>query len=218
MNLYTKSPFLPLYQHVGNMMRVKTTGTFQQHPYFPSETLIKKVVEDWQMGSAYGREFASIADAEDEIISKIPPPTSTYHHPQESRHVDQVLAILVNRQANLIAARTRLGAGNVLLTGASGLSILQSSTTSAFAHTDGFAIGRWTEVGVLNSSVRVYLGPHLPNDIVYVIGTGNGVPGHANLIEHESKLFLITEPPFAAEEQIGSHNFYGSVKIEYLDY
>ena len=44
-------------------------------------------------------------------------------------------AVLVNRAANLIAARTRRGAGNYLVVSPAMLTVLQSATTSAFATT-----------------------------------------------------------------------------------
>jgi hypothetical protein len=45
------------------------------------------------------------------------------------------LAVLVNRVANLIAQRTRRGAGNYAVVSSAALTVLQSATTSAFART-----------------------------------------------------------------------------------
>uniref|UniRef100_UPI00262B681F hypothetical protein n=1 Tax=Candidatus Thioglobus sp. TaxID=2026721 RepID=UPI00262B681F len=45
------------------------------------------------------------------------------------------LAVLINRSANLIAARTRRGAGNFAVVSPTMLTVLQSATTSAFART-----------------------------------------------------------------------------------
>jgi len=70
------------------------------------------------------------------------------------------LAILINQQANLIAARTRRGAGNWVVVSPTALTILQSATTSAFARsTEGvFEAPTNTKfVGVLNSNMRVYV-------------------------------------------------------------
>ena len=69
------------------------------------------------------------------------------------------LAIVINRAANKIAARTRRGAGNWCVVSPEALTILQSATTSAFARsTEGtFEAPTNTKfVGTLNSSMRVY--------------------------------------------------------------
>lgn len=84
------------------------------------------------------------------------------------------LAILINRQANLIASRTRRGAGNWCLVSPTALTILQSATTSAFAPSSGFdrtiKISEISFAGTLNNSVRVYLNPHAHEDIPILVG------------------------------------------------
>jgi hypothetical protein len=70
------------------------------------------------------------------------------------------LAVLINRVANLIATRTRRGAGNYAVVSPTALTILQSATTSAFARsTEGtFEAPTNTKfVGTLNASMRVYV-------------------------------------------------------------
>lgn len=70
------------------------------------------------------------------------------------------LAVLINRQANLIAARTRRGAGNWVVVSPTALTILQSATTSAFARTTEGVFEAPTNtkfVGTLNNSMRVYV-------------------------------------------------------------
>ena len=69
-------------------------------------------------------------------------------------------AVLVNRAANLIAARTRRGAGNYLVVSPAMLTVLQSATTSAFARTTEGPFEAPTNtkfVGTLNNSMRVYV-------------------------------------------------------------
>ena len=70
------------------------------------------------------------------------------------------LAVLINQQANLIAQRTRRGAGNYAVVPSEALTVLQSATTSAFARsTEGvFEAPTNTKfVGTLNNSMRVYV-------------------------------------------------------------
>ena len=70
------------------------------------------------------------------------------------------LAVLINRVANQIAARTRRGAGNYAVVSPTSLTILQSATTSAFARsTEGtFEAPTNTKfVGTLNGAMRVYV-------------------------------------------------------------
>lgn len=70
------------------------------------------------------------------------------------------LTVMINRQANLIASRTRRGAGNWCVLSPTALTILQSASTSAFAPTTQGVFDAPTNskfVGVLNNSMRVYV-------------------------------------------------------------
>jgi hypothetical protein len=70
------------------------------------------------------------------------------------------LAIQVNRVANLIAQRTRRGAGNWAVVSNQALTILQSATTSAFARTTEGTFEAPTNtkfVGTLNGAMRIYV-------------------------------------------------------------
>ncbi len=70
------------------------------------------------------------------------------------------LAILMNQQANLVAARTRRGAANWAVVSPSVLTALQSATTSAFARTTEGTFEAPTNVkfvGTLNGTMRVYV-------------------------------------------------------------
>lgn len=83
------------------------------------------------------------------------------------------LAILINQQANLIAARTRRGAGNWVVVSPTALTILQSATTSAFARsTEGvFEAPTNTKfVGVLNSNMRVYVDQYANDATPVLVG------------------------------------------------
>ena len=88
-----------------------------------------------------------------------------------------VLAILINQAANLIASRTRRGAGNWVVISPSILTVLQSATTSAFARTTEGTFEAPTNtkfVGTLNSSVRVYVNQYAGTDNVLVGYKGPG--------------------------------------------
>ncbi|MEM5878360.1 MAG: hypothetical protein QXF12_05785 [Candidatus Aenigmatarchaeota archaeon] len=83
------------------------------------------------------------------------------------------LAILINRQANLIAARTRRGAGNWVVVSPTALTILQSATTSAFARTTEGIFEAPTNtkfVGVLNNSMRVYVDQYASDNTPVLVG------------------------------------------------
>jgi hypothetical protein len=74
------------------------------------------------------------------------------------------LAIQINRVANLIAQRTRRGAGNWAVVSNQALTILQSATTSAFARTTEGTFEAPTNtkfVGTLNGSMRVYVDAYM---------------------------------------------------------
>jgi len=70
------------------------------------------------------------------------------------------LAVMINQQANLIAARTRRGAANWAVVSPTALTILQTATTSSFARTTEGTFEAPTNtkfVGTLNSTMRVYV-------------------------------------------------------------
>jgi len=74
------------------------------------------------------------------------------------------LAVQINRVANLIAQRTRRGAGNFAVVSNQALTILQSATTSAFARTtEGTFEGPTNTkfVGTLNNAMKVYVDAYL---------------------------------------------------------
>lgn len=87
--------------------------------------------------------------------------------------VHAALAILINRQANLIASRTRRGAGNWCVVSPTALTILQSATTSAFARTTEGVFEAPTNtkyVGTLNNAMRVYVDQYASDGTVVLVG------------------------------------------------
>ena len=83
------------------------------------------------------------------------------------------LAVQINRIANLIAQRTRRGAGNWAVVSPFALTILQSATTSAFARTTEGTFEAPTNtkfVGTLNSSMRVYVNAYATDDTPILVG------------------------------------------------
>jgi hypothetical protein len=83
------------------------------------------------------------------------------------------LAVQVNRVANLIAQRTRRGAGNWAVVSPLALTILQSATTSAFARTTEGTFEAPTNtkmVGTLNNAMRVYVNTYASDAAPVLIG------------------------------------------------
>jgi hypothetical protein len=81
------------------------------------------------------------------------------------------LAVQINRAANLIAQRTRRGAGNWAVVSPTTLTLLQSATTSAFARTTEGTFEAPTNtkfVGTLNSAMKVYVNTYAETDNVLV--------------------------------------------------
>ena len=77
------------------------------------------------------------------------------------------LAIQINRVSNLIAQRTRRGAGNWAVVSNQALTILQSATTSAFARTTEGTFDAPTNtkfVGTLNGAMRVYVDAYMTDN------------------------------------------------------
>lgn len=83
------------------------------------------------------------------------------------------LAVLINRAANLIAQRTRRGAGNWAVVSSAALTVLQSATTSAFARsTEGtFEAPTNTKfVGTLNGAMRIYVDGYASDSTNVLVG------------------------------------------------
>lgn len=83
------------------------------------------------------------------------------------------LAVLINRVANLIAQRTRRGAGNWAVVSNATLTVLQSATTSAFARTTEGTFEAPTNtkfVGTLNGAMRVFVNSYAPDSQPVLVG------------------------------------------------
>ena len=81
------------------------------------------------------------------------------------------LAVAINKVSNVIAQRTRRGAGNWAVVSPTALTILQSATTSAFARTTEGTFEAPTNtkfVGTLNNAMKVYVNTYAENDNVLV--------------------------------------------------
>ena len=83
------------------------------------------------------------------------------------------LAVQINRVANLIAQRTRRGAGNWAVVSPFALTILQSATTSAFARTTEGTFEAPTNtkmVGTLNNAMKVYVDSYASDSTPVLVG------------------------------------------------
>jgi hypothetical protein len=83
------------------------------------------------------------------------------------------LAVLINRVANLIAQRTRRGAGNWCVVSPASLTVLQSATTSAFARTTEGTFEAPTNtkfVGTLNGAMRVFVNSYASDTSSVLVG------------------------------------------------
>jgi hypothetical protein len=81
------------------------------------------------------------------------------------------LAVQINRASNLIAQRTRRGAGNYAVVSPTTLTLLQSATTSAFARTTEGTFEAPTNtkfVGTLNGAMRVFVNTYATSDDILI--------------------------------------------------
>ena len=83
------------------------------------------------------------------------------------------LAVQINRVANLIAQRTRRGAGNWAVVSPAALTVLQSATTRAFARTTEGTFEAPTNtkfVGTLNGAMKVYVDSYASDSQAVLVG------------------------------------------------
>lgn len=111
--------------------------------------------------------------------SLVPVPPTTFNQAAVSGTATYVgdemaaLAVMINQQANLIAARTRRGAANWAVVSPTALTILQTATTSSFARTTEGTFEAPTNtkfVGTLNSTMRVYVNQYAGDGDAVLIG------------------------------------------------
>ena len=131
--------------------------------------------------AALAQEITAEIDQEiiGSLISLAGTPTQTYDQANVSGTATFVgdehaaLAIQINRVSNLIAQRTRRGAGNYAVVSPFALTILQSATTSAFARTtEGtFEAPTYTKfVGTLNNALKVYVNSYANDATSILVG------------------------------------------------
>jgi hypothetical protein len=105
--------------------------------------------------------------------------------------INAAFAILINRAANVIAARTRRGAGNLVFMHPDSLKIITSMTTNAFrASSEEETVGLWAMAGVLNGCMVVYTNPDFTMDRAVVVYQGWIGDGPAQLLNRDGKTFL----------------------------
>lgn len=172
------------------------------------------------VSAAQGMIFESIEEAEDYVISRASKTTIAPRNPStappEATFVGDMMAnfaILINRQANLIAARSRRGAGNVIMMNPKTVNkYLRNCGMAMAAYVDNCddpkeKIGRWTRVGCINSSMSIWTGDHLPEDKVIIAYKGPGVDGSAVMVTNygvkQNQVSLIVPddvlPPYEGE-------------------
>ena len=123
------------------------------------------------------------AEIDQEIIASLTAlagtATQTYDQSQVSGTATFVgdehaaLAVQINRVSNLIAQRTRRGAGNYAVVSPFTLTILQSATTSAFARTTEGTFEAPTNtkyVGTLNGAMKIYVNTYSYDNAPVLIG------------------------------------------------
>ena len=136
------------------------------------------------------------------------------------------LAIQINRVANLIAQRTRRGAGNWAVVSNQALTILQSATTSAFARTTEGTFEAPTNtkfVGTLNGAMRVYVDAYLPDSGSQSIQDNQVLIGYKGSSEADAAAFYcpyiplmssgVVLDPATFEPVVGFLTRYGYVEL-----
>ena len=136
------------------------------------------------------------------------------------------LAIQINRVANLIAQRTRRGAGNWAVVSNQALTILQSATTSAFARTTEGTFEAPTNtkfVGTLNGSMRIYVDAYMPDSGSQSIQDNQVLIGYKGTSEADAAAFYcpyiplmssgVVLDPATFEPVVGFLTRYGYVEL-----
>jgi hypothetical protein len=88
-------------------------------------------------------------------------------------------AVIINRLSNLIASRTRMKAGNIVLMHPLVAGILEQPTYTSFVKNANPAKnGRWLNIGTLNNAIAVWVCDELPMDrVIVALNDGYNAPG-----------------------------------------
>jgi hypothetical protein len=99
------------------------------------------------------------------------------------------LPLHINRAANLIAARSRRGPGQVCLMSSKMFETLREAPAGVEAVEDEL-VGRWTKKAIVNGAVNVYVGDFIPDNEVFVayVGSGQAVDGPGEVLEKDGAL------------------------------
>jgi hypothetical protein len=203
------------------------TQPFDSARYY-SALPVMPPLEHYVVDSAIvGRSVESVFEAEDILLNYVPaieyqlPRLYAKYGPYFFPYgVDEYAApaILLNRQCNLIAARTRHGCGNLALMHPETFDeiIRIQSCTSAFADiNEQPPVGRWNKMGVLNNTLTLYTSDHMPAMEVVIMyrGTKDTINGAfhnagAVLLDHDDRLTLI--------DDVGNPNLMASSVANYI--
>lgn len=104
------------------------------------------------------------------------------------------LPLQIKRAANIIAARTRRGYGQVALVSPAMLDTLLP--LNGVEAVDGEQVGRWTEKALVFESVKVYVGNSIPDDeiVIAYVGSSQLIDGPGGVIEEGDQLGLYLLP------------------------
>lgn len=142
----------------------------------------------------------SLEVAEQLVLDLVPVEDIEFHEDQQvcgcsGHHLSQI-PLMMNRKANLIAARTRRAAGNVVLVGSEIAELLSNKEwISAFnASTEEEFLGRWKKIGVVNGCMVVYSSDAIPANEVFVayVGSPQAIDGPAGLLVYGDAFRLHT--------------------------
>lgn len=136
--------------------------------------------------------WATLEEAEDALFASYTldvPERTPEPHVMDAVIGDNMMTntIRINRVANLIAARTRRGMGNVALIHRSDLAKFTGAETNWFVPAKGEdRIGRWTRVGEINHSITVWATDRLPP----VLKPGYAFIGYRGGTEYDASGFI----------------------------
>lgn len=169
----------------------------------PSGLRLSIRLDKWHLEDAI--KVKSIAEAEDKLLEMAEvqmtfDAAQVCGNPTFVGDVMAALAIQINRCANLIAARTRRGAGTTVLCHPVHVEALRAASTSGFArNADGELkkdkkpkVGRWTFEGTLNGSMKVYSHSKMTKDklvVAYVGSNAADAPGQL-FKDEDGQLYL----------------------------
>jgi hypothetical protein len=206
---------------VNSMSPSEISGMYHSTHVFQAVHAPNRLInKSFEVSKADGFQVISLEEAED-IVLNTGPIKEIYDDTAQLSNTscgDGLVSLLAhfNRRANLIAARTRISAGNMVLANPSVIKRVEWITYGGkvFTHYETpVVVGRWLKVGEFLGGLVVFTSDALPVDEAVVLFSPDDFNSYV-LLKNEEECYLITDSKIHRSEYMSDiEDFIQRIKI-----